>query len=172
MTHDGIDHLSVEGASDHPYAMPNQLIDHHPVDNGVPVLWWRSVGHSFTAFVIESFLDELAIAAGRDPVEFRLSMLGDYPRHRITLEHAAEKAGWGRQLPEGVHQGVALHKSFGSIVAQIAEVSVTAEGEPRIHRVSCAVDCGLVVNPDTVRAQIEIGNCIWLILGIAWRDYV
>ncbi len=157
LIHNGIDHLSVEGASDHPYAIPNQLVDHHPVDNGVPVLWWRAVGHSFTAFVVESFLDELAAAAGRDPLEFRLSMLGDYPRHRTTLELAAEKAGWGRQLSEGVYQGLALQKSFGSIVAQVAEVSMTTNERPRVNRVVCAVDCGIVVNPDTVRAQMESG---------------
>ncbi|MEH1868135.1 MAG: xanthine dehydrogenase family protein molybdopterin-binding subunit [Nostoc sp.] len=156
LIHEGIDHLSIEGA-DHPYAIPNQLVDYHPVDNGIPVLWWRSVGHSFTAFVVESFLDELATAADRDPLEFRLSMLGEQPRHRTTLELAAEKAGWGRKLPVGVHQGLALHKSFGSTVAQIAEVSVTPDGQPRVHRVVCAVDCGIVVNPDTVRAQMESG---------------
>ncbi|MFW9258715.1 molybdopterin cofactor-binding domain-containing protein [Nostoc sp. CALU 546] len=156
LIHEGIDHLSIEGA-DHPYTIPNQLVDYHPVDNGVPVLWWRSVGHSFTAFVVESFLDELATAAGRDPLEFRLAMLGEQPRHRTTLKLAAEKAGWGRKLPVGVHQGLALHKSFGSTVAQIAEVSVTADGQPRVHRVVCAVDCGIVVNPDTVRAQMESG---------------
>ncbi|MBN3884613.1 MULTISPECIES: xanthine dehydrogenase family protein molybdopterin-binding subunit [unclassified Nostoc] len=156
LIHEGIDHLSIEGA-DHPYPIPNQLLDYHPVDNGVPVLWWRSVGHSFTAFVVESFLDELATAAGRDPLEFRLAMLGEQPRHRTTLELAAEKAGWGRKLPVGLHQGLALHKSFGSTVAQIAEVSVTPDGQPRVHRVVCAVDCGIVVNPDTVRAQMESG---------------
>jgi isoquinoline 1-oxidoreductase subunit beta len=156
LIHEGIDHLSIEGA-DHAYAIPNQLVDHHPVDNGVPVLWWRSVGHSFTAFVVESFLDELAVASGRDPLAFRLAMLGDQPRHRTTLELAAAKAGWGRKLPAGVHQGLALHKSFGSTVAQIAEVSVNDEGKPRVHRVVCAVDCGIVVNPDTVRAQMESG---------------
>ncbi|MFN6560862.1 MAG: molybdopterin cofactor-binding domain-containing protein [Nostoc sp. ChiSLP01] len=156
LIHEGIDHLSIEGA-DHPYAIPNQLVDHHPVDNGVPVLWWRSVGHSFTAFVVESFLDELAAAASRDPLEFRLAMLDDQPRHRTTLELAAKKASWGRKLPVNVHQGLALHKSFGSIVAQIAEVSIAADGEPHIHRVVCAVDCGIVVNPDTVRAQMESG---------------
>ncbi|WP_414562208.1 MULTISPECIES: molybdopterin cofactor-binding domain-containing protein [unclassified Anabaena] len=156
LIHEGIDHLSIEGA-DHPYAIPHQLVDYHPVDNGVPVLWWRSVGHSFTAFVVESFLDELAATAGRDPLEFRLAMLGEQPRHRTTLKLAAEKAGWGRQLPTGVYQGLSLHKSFGSIVAQVAEVSVTAEGTPHIHRVICAVDCGIVINPDTVRAQMESG---------------
>lgn len=156
LIHEGIDHLSIEGA-DHPYAIPNQLVDYQPVDNGVPVLWWRSVGHSFTAFVVESFLDELAATAGRDPLEFRLAMLGEQPRHRTTLELAAEKAGWGRKLPVGVHQGLALHKSFGSTIAQIAEVSVSADGQPHVHRVVCAVDCGIVVNPDTVRAQMESG---------------
>jgi isoquinoline 1-oxidoreductase beta subunit len=155
LIHDGIDHLSVEGASDHPYAIPNQLVDHHPVDNGVPVLWWRSVGHSFTAFIVESFLDELAAAAGRDPLALRFSLLEGHPRHRAVLKLAAAKAGWGQEVAAGMHQGLAVHKSFGSIVAQVAEVSVASDGRPRVHRVVCAVDCGIVVNPDTVHAQME-----------------
>jgi isoquinoline 1-oxidoreductase beta subunit len=157
LTHDRIDRLSVEGAADSPYAFPNQLIDHHGVDNGIPVLWWRGVGHSFTAFVIESFLDELAAEAKRDPVEFRLSMLEERSRHGITLKLAAQKAGWGRKLPANIYQGVALHKSFGSIVAQVAEVAVSDEGQVRVERVVCAIDCGMVVNPDIVRAQMESG---------------
>ena len=157
LIHNGIDHLSVEGASDHPYAIPHQLIDHHSTDNGIPVLWWRSVGHSFTGFIVESFIDELAAFTGRDPVKFRLALLGDHPRHRKVLELAAKKANWGSKLPSGISRGIALHKSFGSIVAQVAEVSVTEAGEVEVHRVICAVDCGIVVNPDTVRAQIESG---------------
>ena len=155
--HDGIDHLSVEGASDHPYAIPNQLVDHHQTDNGVPVLWWRSVGHSFTAFVVESFIDEIAHAGKHDPLALRLQLLKDYPRHRAVLSLAAEKAGWGQPLPDGVAQGVALHKSFGSIVAQIAEVSLDTNGRPRVQRVVCVVDCGKAINPDTIIAQMESG---------------
>jgi len=155
--HDGIDHLSVEGASDHPYAIPNQLVDHHQTDNGVPVLWWRSVGHSFTAFVVESFIDEIAHAGRHDPIALRLQLLNEYPRHRAVLSLAAEKAGWGQSLPDGVARGVAIHKSFGSIVAQIAEVSLDSNGRPRVHRVVCVVDCGKAINPDTIIAQMESG---------------
>ena len=151
----GIDLTSVEGAADMPYAIPNQRVDYHPVDNGVPVLWWRSVGHSFTAFVVESFLDEVAVAAGRDPLELRLALLEDHPRHRAVLELAADKAGWGKSLPKGMGRGLAVHESFKSIVAQVAEVSVDDNGHPRVHRVVCAVDCGFAVNPDNVNAQME-----------------
>ena len=157
LIHDGIDHLSVEGASDHPYAIPNQLVDYHLVDNGVPVLWWRSVGHSFTAFVVESFLDELAATINQDPFDLRLALLkNDLPR-RTVLQLAADKAEWGKSLPKDRYHGLALHKSFGSIVAQVAEVSVAADGKPQVHRVVCAVDCGFAVNPNIVRAQIESG---------------
>ncbi len=152
---EGIDGTSVEGAADIPYAIPNQLVDYHPVDNGVPVLWWRSVGHSFTAFVVESFLDEVAAAGGRDPLELRLALLKDQPRHRAVLELAARKAGWGKPLPAGRGLGLALHQSFKSIVAEVAEVSVADDGRPRVHRVVCAVDCGLAVDPDNIRAQME-----------------
>ncbi len=152
---DGIDATSVEGAADIPYAIPNQLVDYHPVDNGVPVLWWRSVGHSITAFIVESFVDEVAAAGKRDPLDLRLSLLTDRPRHRRVLELAAEKAGWGKPLPAGRGRGLALHQSFKSIVAQVAEVSVAENGKPQVHRVVCAVDCGLAVDPDNIRAQLE-----------------
>lgn len=157
LVHNGVDHLSVEGASDHPYNIPNQRVEYHPVSNGVPVLWWRSVGHSFTSFIVETFIDELAVSVGRDSVDFRLSMLADQPRHRKTLELVAEKAGWGQQLPDRVYRGLALHPSFGSIVAQVAEVSVGDDGKVSVERVVCAVDCGIVINPDTVIAQVESG---------------
>lgn len=156
LVHHGVDHLSVEGASDHLYAIANQYVDHHPVDNGVPVLWWRSVGHSFTSFAIESFLDELAALSGRDPLAFRQSLLADQPRHRAVLELAAKKSGWGQKKPTGVYQGLALHKSFGSSVAQVVDITFM-DGKLRIDKVVCAVDCGMVVNPDILRAQIESG---------------
>jgi len=152
---DGIDPTSVEGAADMPYGIPNQLVDYHPVDNGVPVLWWRSVGHSYTAFIVESFLDEVAAAGDKDPLALRLALLKDHPRHRAVLQMAAEKAGWGGPLRKGMGRGLAVHGSFKSIVAQVAEVSVAASGRPRVHRIVCAVDCGLAINPDTVRAQCE-----------------
>ncbi|AFM23633.1 molybdopterin-dependent oxidoreductase [Desulfomonile tiedjei] len=154
---DGLDTLSVEGAADLPYFVPNVLVDLHSPRIGVPVQWWRSVGHSHTAFVVESFMDELAHAAGTDPYILRRALLNDYPRHKAVLELAAEKAHWGAKLPEGHGMGIAVHKSFESFVAQVAEVSVSPEGIVRVHRVVCAVDCGRVTNPDIVKAQMEGG---------------
>ena len=157
MVKDGIDDTSVEGASTIPYTIPNILVDLHTTRVGVPVLWWRSVGHSHTAFVVESFIDESAHAAGKDPVAFRRALLTQHPRHRGVLELAAAKAGWGKPLPAGHGLGVAVHESFGSFIAQVAEVSVNAKGAIRVHRVVCAIDCGRVVNPDTIAAQMESG---------------
>jgi isoquinoline 1-oxidoreductase subunit beta len=154
---EGIDHTSVEGASDIPYAIPNILVDLHTTRNVVPVLWWRSVGHSHTAFVVESFIDEAAHAAGKDPFEFRRMLLGNKPRHKGVLELAAHHAGWGEPLPTGRARGIAVHESFGSFIAQVAEVSVTSKGEVQVHRVICAIDCGRYVNPDTIEAQMESG---------------
>ncbi len=157
MVKNGIDGASVEGAQDIPYAIPNLLVDLHSPKIGVPVLWWRSVGHSHTAFVVESFLDEAAHAAGKDPFEFRHALLVDKPRHRVVLELAARKAGWGTLLPQTQARGIAVHESFGSFIAQVAEVSVSTAGKVRVHRVVCAVDCGRVVNPSTIEAQMESG---------------
>ena len=151
----GVDMTSVEGAVDMPYAIPNLLVDHHSVDNGMPVLWWRSVGHSFTAFVVESFLDEVAAATDTDPLTLRLELLKGHRRHQAVLKLVAEKVGWGKPLARGRGRGIAVHDSFRSVVAEAAEVSVDGNGRPRVHRVVCAVDCGFAVNPDTVRAQIE-----------------
>jgi isoquinoline 1-oxidoreductase beta subunit len=154
---DGVDRTSVEGAHNLPYTVPNFLVDLHSPKTGVPVLWWRSVGHSQTAFVTESFIDEAAYAAGKNPFEFRRALLEKHPRHKAVLELAAEKAGWENSLPPGQTRGIAVHESFGSFVAQVAEVSVGSSGEIKVHRVVCAVDCGRVVNPDTVAAQMESG---------------
>ena len=154
---DGIDDTSVEGAATTPYAIPNLQVELHSPKNAVPVLWWRSVGHSHTAFVMESFLDELAFAAGKDPLQYRRDLLQQHPRTLRVLETAAAKAGWGKRLAKGQGRGIAVHESFGSYVAQVAEVSLTPAGELRVHRVVCAVDCGSVVNPDTVKAQMESG---------------
>ncbi|MCB1908757.1 MAG: xanthine dehydrogenase family protein molybdopterin-binding subunit [Rhodocyclaceae bacterium] len=159
---DGIDKVSVEGAANLPYAIPNLQVElHTPTDNPVPVLWWRSVGSTHTAASIETFVDELAAAAGRDPVELRLSLLGGHPRHAAVLELAAERGGWGTPLASrpGVRRGrgIAVHESFNSYVAQLAEVSVAADGTPTVDRVVCAVDCGTAINPDNIRAQIEGG---------------
>ncbi len=153
---DGIDGTSVEGAATLPYHVPNLGVELHTPEVPVPVLWWRSVGHSNTAYATECFLDEVAKAAGKDPVDLRRALLKDHPRHLRVLELVAEKAGWGRPLPAGVARGVAVHESFQSFVAQVAEVSLE-EGRPRVHRVVVAVDCGPVINPDTVKAQIEGG---------------
>lgn len=158
LTHHGIDHLSVEGASDHPYNIPHQLIEHHPAENDIPVLWWRSVGHSFTAFAVESFLDEIAARAGHDPYELRMQLLQRQPRHQQVLKLAAEKAGWKYNSGhKGFGQGIAIHKSFKSIVAQVAEVTMPDSGLPKVTRVVCVVDCGLAVDPKTIRAQMESG---------------
>jgi isoquinoline 1-oxidoreductase beta subunit len=155
MIKDGVDEASVEGARDIPYDIPNFLVDLHSPRTGVPVLWWRSVGHSHTAFVVESFMDEMAHAAGKDPYEFRRGLLSKHPRHRAVLELAASKAQWGTRLARGRSRGIAVHESFGSFVAQVAEVSVSPAGNVRVHRVVCAVDCGRAVNPSTIEAQIE-----------------
>ena len=153
---DGIDGTSVEGAADLPYAIPNLRVELHSPHSAVPVLWWRSVGHSHTAFVTECFLDELAQTAGKDPLEFRRALLEHHPRHRRVLEVAAEGAGWGKPLPPGRARGIAVHESFGSFVAHVAEVSLSGSGV-KVHRVVCAIDCGRIVNPDTIKAQIEGG---------------
>ncbi len=157
MTKNGIDATSVEGARAIPYAIPNLLVDLHSPKKPVPVQWWRSVGHSHNAFVVESFLDEVARAAGKDPFEFRRALLADKPRHRGVLELAAQKAGWGKPLPAGHGRGIAVHESFGSFIAQVAEVSVGPKGKVSVHRVVCAIDCGRIVNPDTIAAQMESG---------------
>ena len=154
---DGIDDTSVEGAANTPYAIPNLQVELHSPKNAVPVLWWRSVGHSHTAFVMESFLDELAHAAGQDPYQYRRQLLSKHPRTLKVLETAASKAGWDKPLPKGQGRGIAVHESFGSFVAQVAEVSLDARGAIRVHRVVCAIDCGRIVNPDTIRAQMESG---------------
>ncbi len=156
---DGIDPTSVEGASTLPYAIPNLLVDLHTTKIGVPVLWWRSVGSTHTAFSTETFLDELAAAAGRDPLEFRRALLAKHPRHLGVLNLAAEKAGWGKPLANVRDQargrGLAVHESFHTFVAQVAEVSVGKDGALKVDRVVCAVDCGVAVNPDVIRAQME-----------------
>jgi len=153
----GVDETAVEGAKDIPYEIPNLLVDWQMAPGGVPCLWLRSVGHSHNAFVVETFIDELAHAAGKDPFEFRRGLLANHPRHKRVLEFVAEKAEWGKPLAEGRGRGIAIHESFGSFVAHVIEVSVSREGKVRVHRIVGAVDCGPVVNPDTIRAQIEGG---------------
>ncbi|HWS97345.1 MAG TPA: xanthine dehydrogenase family protein molybdopterin-binding subunit [Candidatus Methylomirabilis sp.] len=157
MVKKGVDETSVEGASTLPYAIPNLAVELHTTKVGVPVLWWRSVGSTHTAYATEVFLDEVAHAVGKDPVAFRQALLRDAPRHLGVLNLAAEKAGWGRPLPAGKGRGVAVHKSFGTYVAQVAEVSVATDGKIKVDRVVCAVDCGVAVNPDVIKAQMEGG---------------
>lgn len=155
LVRDGIDGSSVEGATDLPYSIPNLKVELHSPRIGIPVLWWRSVGSSHTAFVTEAFLDEVAAAAGKDPYQYRRELLSAQPRHRAVLDLAAQKAGWGTPLAAGRGRGIAVHHSFDSYVAQVAEVSVAKDGGVKVHRVVCAIDCGTVVNPDIVEAQME-----------------
>lgn len=169
MVKDGVDATSVEGASTLPYAIANLSVDLHTTEVGVPVLWWRSVGHTHTAYSTEIMIDELAEAAGRDPVAFRMALLKDHPRHAGVLKLAAEKAGWGSAVPEGRARGVAVHESFNSYVAEVAEVSLT-DGMLKVEKVVCAVDCGQVVNPDVVVAQMQSG--IGYGLGAVMRNAI
>ena len=156
---DGLDTDAVEGAAEElQYAIPNILVDyvrHEPP--GILTGWWRGVGPTHNIFMVESFIDELAAEAGKDPVEYRRALLGKSPRAKAVLDLAAEKAGWGRPLPEGHGRGVSVQYAFGSYLSQVAEVAVSKDGEVRVSRVVCAVDCGIIVNPDTVKAQIEGG---------------
>ncbi|HZH75044.1 MAG TPA: molybdopterin cofactor-binding domain-containing protein [Archangium sp.] len=148
------DELAFEGANSLAYAIPNHSVDFIRHEPGVPVMFWRSVGHSHSAFATECFIDEAAHAAGQDPVSFRRQLLKFEHRHRWVLELAAEKAGWGTPLPPGRFRGVAVHKCFGSYVAAVAEVSVEGS-EIRVHRIVMAADCGRVINPNLAQAQLE-----------------
>lgn len=154
---DGVDATSVEGGREIAYAIPNVLVDQHTTKTKVPVLWWRSVGHSHNGYSVETMMDELAAAAGKDPVAFRLALLSAEPRLAGVLRLAAEKAGWGAPLPKGRGRGVAVMKSYGSYVAHIAEVTVSSRGVLSVDRFVIAVDCGIAINPDNVVAQIEGG---------------
>jgi isoquinoline 1-oxidoreductase beta subunit len=168
----GVDATSVEGVADSAYlkGLANYHVNLHSPKLGVPVLWWRSVGHSHSGFVMESLVDELAHAAGKDPVEYRRALLKDHPRHLAALNLAAEKAGWGGMPPaSGISRGIAVHESFGSYVAQVAEVSID-KGVVKVHRVVCAIDCGLAVNPDSLKAQME--SAIAFGLGAALHSQI
>lgn len=151
----GVDSMAVEGLADHPYEIPHQRIAYGRAEPGPQVWFWRSVGHSQNAFFIESFIDELAHAAKADPLKYRLALLEKHPRARGVLLMAAEKAGWSRALPKGRHRGIAVAESFGTWVAEVAEVSVAKDGGIKVHRVTAAVDCGQTVNPQTIVRQIE-----------------
>jgi isoquinoline 1-oxidoreductase subunit beta len=151
---DAPDKTTAEGLFDLPYGFANQHMEHVATRMGVPVGFWRSVGHSHNAFFSESFIDELAAETRQDPVEFRRKLLKHAPRYLAVLDLAADKAGWGRKLPAGRARGIALHESFGTVVAEVAEVSIE-NGKPRVHRVVCAADCGTVINPNIVAQQME-----------------
>ena len=152
----GVDRTAVEGIAEIRYSIPNILVDYIPPDVGIPVSFWRSVGYSQNTFFTESFMDELAAAAKKDPLEFRRKLLAKAPRMLGVLELAAEKAGWGKPLPAGRHRGLAVVDNLGSFNAQVAEISIE-KGKLKVHRVVCAVDCGHVVNPAIVKQQIESG---------------
>ncbi|MES2993360.1 MAG: xanthine dehydrogenase family protein molybdopterin-binding subunit [Pseudomonadota bacterium] len=162
MVKDGIDPTSVEGVFPSIYTLPLMSADLHTTTVAPRPLWWRSVGHTHTAYVMETMMDELARAAGQDPLAFRLALLGKSERAAGVLKLAAEKAGWGRPTRAGMAQGLAVHESFGSFVAQVADVSMK-DGKIKVERVVCAIDCGTAVNPDVVKAQME--GCIGFALG-------
>jgi isoquinoline 1-oxidoreductase beta subunit len=150
---------NAEGISDSPYlsVIPTYHISQHAPPLGITTLWLRSVGHTHTAFAMECMIDELAHLAGKDPVEYRRQLLKSHPRSLGVLNLVAEKAGWGKPLPAGHFHGVAVHESFRSYCAQVAEISIGEYGLVKVHKVTAAIDCGLAVNPDGVRAQIESG---------------
>jgi isoquinoline 1-oxidoreductase beta subunit len=153
----GVDFISVDGSATLPYAIPNIRVEYIETDPGIPYGFWRSVGASVQGYVVEAFIDEFATRAGKDPYQFRHDLLVKAPRHRAVLETVAEKSGWGKPLPAGHARGIAVMEAFGSVVGQVAEVSVT-NGAVRIHKVWCAVDTGWVINPDTIKAQMEGGT--------------
>ena len=162
MVKEGVDMTSVEGASTLPYAIDNLAVELHSPKLPVPVQWWRSVGSTHTAYSTETFIDELAAAVGKDPYALRRALLEKHPRHKGALELAAQKAGWTKPLAKGGAaerrgRGIAVHESFNTFVAQVAEVTVNRDGSFRVDRVVCAVDCGVAVNPDVIRAQMEGG---------------
>jgi isoquinoline 1-oxidoreductase beta subunit len=160
----GLDTDAVEGAAEPPYSIDNIRVEYvRQEPPGVPTAFWRGVGTTHSIFVVESFIDELAAAARQDPFEYRRALLDKSPRAKAVLELAAERAGWGRPLPPNSGRGISLLHAFGeTYIAQVAEVSVSKEGDVRVPRVVCAIDCGTIVNPDTVKAQMESG----IIFGI------
>jgi isoquinoline 1-oxidoreductase beta subunit len=166
---DGVDESSIEGISDSHYlpAIPNVFVGAHATKTPVTILWWRAVGHTHTAFVMETMIDQLAHAAGKDPVNYRRDLLQGSLRSLAALNLAAEKAGWGKPLPKGHFHGVAVHHSFRSHVAEIVEISFDAADNLIVHRVTCAIDCGLTINPENIKAQME--SCI--IFGLTMAKY-
>ena len=165
----GVDATAVEGVADMPYTVPNRLVEWHDAPSPVTTLWWRSVGHSHTAQAMEVMIDDLAQAAGQDPVAFRLALLKDHPRHAGVLKLAAEKANASEKLPAGKGRGVAVHESFNTYVAMVAEVTVNG-AEVKVDRVVVAVDCGIAINPDIIKAQMAGG--VGYGLGAALRNQI
>jgi CO/xanthine dehydrogenase Mo-binding subunit len=168
---DGYDFDTVDGAKELPYSIPNVRIEyvrHEPP--GIPTAWWRSVGPSHNIFVVESFIDELAAAAKKDPVDYRRALLNKSPRALAVLNLAAKKAGWGEPLPKGSGRGIAVQTVFGTFMAQVAEVEVEKSGEVHVKRVTCAVDCGVAINPNTIEAQVQ--SAIVYGLGAALFDEI
>jgi isoquinoline 1-oxidoreductase beta subunit len=168
MIKDGIDPTSVEGAATIAYEIPHVSVDLATTKTGVPVLWWRVVGSSHTTFAVETFMDQVAHAAGRDPLEFRRGLLAKQPRMKAVLELAAEKAGWSSApLPRGKGRGIAVAEAFKTFVAQVVEVTIQESGRVKVDRVVCAVDCGVAINPDVITAQMEggigfgLGAALW-----------
>jgi isoquinoline 1-oxidoreductase beta subunit len=165
----GIDPSSVEGARELPYAIPNLRVELQPAENGVPTLWWRSTGHAHNAFVTEVFFDELAHLAGKDPFEYRRDLLAEHPRHLNVLELAASKAGWGESPGANRGRGIAVHEMYGTAVAEVVDVTIS-DGSFTVDKVVCVVDCGIAINPDVIKAQMEGG--IGFALSAALREEI
>src|SRR6266571_4395426 len=170
MKEKGYDPAAVEGVDDLAYEIPNLAVEYHQAEVGVPVQWWRSVGHSHTGFATECFVDELATLAHKDPYEYRRVLLTKHPRHLAVLDLAAQKAGWNKPLPKGRARGIAVHFAFESYNAQVAEVSVT-DGKVRVHRIVSAVDCGHYVNPGIIAAQLE-GGAIFGASAALFQEFI
>lgn len=164
---DSIDDTTVEGVKGSPYftSIPNHFVGLHNTEEIIPVLWFRSVGHTHTAYVMETMMDELAHNAGLDPIEYRRPFFKEHPRHLGALELVAEKSNWKKALPPGRFRGVAVTEAFGSFVATVAEVSIL-DGKVRVHKIDCAIDCGLAVNPEGVKAQTESGIVFGLTMAL------
>jgi isoquinoline 1-oxidoreductase beta subunit len=160
-----IDNAAVEALRNMPYDIPNLRVEWTNKDYGFPLGFWRSVGASQNGFIVESFVDELAHAAKKDPFEYRRALLGKSPRHKAVLELVAQKASWGAPLPAGQARGCAVVYSYESYAATVAEVSVTPEGAVRVHRLVCGIDAGLAVNPDQVKAQME-GGAVYALTAV------
>ena len=167
----GVDYMTTSGAVDGPYALADFKLETTNVETGVPVMVWRSVGNSHTEFARESAIDELAVAARRDPVDLRRDLLADNPRTLTALELAAERGGWGAALPAGRARGIACSSFLGSHSAQVTEVSLDNRNRVRIERITFALDCGITVNPDLVRAQVE-GGLVFALGAAAWGEIV